>query len=503
MTVNHVGSFDIPYAYRIAAVQGDTLTLYDYEVIDQTIIIKRGSVLPEGYIQPQNSIFTYPVSPDWGSLYLTPLFFQFKNDRLYSAFKTDSRVIVLFTDDSGTEVHTLNSIGIRVQGDFELLTPTFYIQNNSVGYLSDNGYSPNWLNRIYKMDFNDDSLTLFYEDTNLENLDTYCYLSLADEYILMFTPLTHGADLLVRDGVIVQSITGGWGYSPAGYRNTSKLCDDYYHTIEMQTVPGWENSLLAWVENDNLQRALVDYGEYPYIPVHYVHVIATTDTTFSCILRNNFGDSFQNMMIRQQTICLDSVFPDLSVYNRALAYIKMDEQYMLGIAGTNDNDTVCILVDRLNHSIRPITFDIDDASDEFWRSADYVHSSRLLFAIGHFDSTQPSDHLLHIFTLSNASFNSDDFIQSVEIQIKAFPNPTHNKCIVLIDSSLETDARAFIYNIKGQKINELHIGLLRKGGNTFQWDGLDSLNKTVTTGIYVLKLETAVGSATTKIVIIK
>lgn len=492
MAITHVGGFYIPYSHRVAGMQGDTLALYDYSVSNQTITIKRGGILPDGTIQPQADIYTYVVNPALGYLTQNPLFFQFKNGKLYSAFKTDTRIIVLFSDDTQTDVHIFDSSGLNVDGNILANYSTFYIVNENLGYLSHMRMSPPWENKIFKMDFSTDILILFYESLYA---DMHCFQSFDDDYILMYLMNSQGADLLVQNDTIIQTIVGGWGYFPRGYRNTHRLCGNYFHTVELQSAEGWEYSLLAWVQNDTLQRVLLDYGEYPYTPVHFTNVVTQSDSTFSCILRSMSGNSFQNMKINNHTISTDSAFPDLSLYNNPLGLCRMDEEYTVGIAGSNGSPRNFILVDHTDQSIRTYMYSIDDNTEDYWMFAGYNHSDRYLYVT--------RNQRVNIFALALSSNNAVDTVPVIILQTMAYPNPFNESCNVKITISRNTNARIVLYNTRGQKVRELHTGHVTKGESSFIWDGKDKNQNTVSSGIYIIKVETEGALTSQKIVLLK
>ena len=78
------------------------------------------------------------------------------------------------------------------------------------------------------------------------------------------------------------------------------------------------------------------------------------------------------------------------------------------------------------------------------------------------------------------------------IKLSNFPNPFTNSTTISFSTTKPTrDTKITIYNIKGQKIKTLINNQIMKGGNhDIMWDGTNSRNKCVGSGIYFIKLRT-------------
>ncbi|MDZ4182439.1 MAG: T9SS type A sorting domain-containing protein, partial [Candidatus Cloacimonadaceae bacterium] len=489
MVISHRGGYDLPFSYKVPSMQGDTLHLYNYDISDRIINIRRGKVLAEGTIEPQSVLFSYYVDPDWGILTPAPLVFSFKNGKLYTAFKTDSKIIVLFTDDYETDVHVFDRVGIYIGANQLPNLISFYIVNESLGYFSHYERLQNWewVSRIYKMDFTTDTLVVFYE---MLEPDLYLFLPFGNEYILMYLidSLTE-PDLLVQNDTIIQTYAGGWGQYASGYLSTNRLCGGYFNTKEIQSAEGWVYSILAWVEDNELHRILHDYEYYPYNPVSYRQVVSHSDSTFSCI-RHGWGvDSFQNLKIRNHSILTDASFPDLSMYNNPLALFRMDEQYMLAVSRADASFHNLTLVDFTDFSIRNFQFEVDGTGYGFQKS------DRVLYMI--------RQNRVHIFPLSLGSSVDDNVIPNPILEISAFPNPFAEKCNLTIKSTRNSYARVEIFNVKGQKVRELYTGQINSGDNSFFWDSKDHNLNPVSSGLYFVRVANDNILHTRKILLLK
>lgn len=478
----HVGSFSIPYSHKISVMEGDILALYDYETTEQTITLKRGAVLSDGTIEPQVDLIIYVVNPNWGTLTQMPLVFEYKNGKLYSAFKTINRVIVFFSNAGHTDVHVLDTSGMNIYGDYHSNNKSFYLVNEDLGYVSQSQLNP-FLGRVYKMNFTTDTLELFYE------IDWYAdfgFLSFDDEYILMYKADTDTPDLLVQNDTIIQIIEGGWGDAPAGYYNTTRLCGDYYNTIELSILDLWETSLIAWVEDNELQRMLLGYGEYPYEPLSFRSVVSRNESSFSCITRGLTVNTFRNYSLTNGQLTPIYCFPDLSPYSNPRSLIAMGNDYWVAVSAPDDNVCSFTLVDFTDASIRNFQFDFPSTGFEVLASEEFL-----------FLKSQNSVRILH---LTQDSSVEDDVSPIHTLDIHAYPNPFVNQCSFLIRSPDDYLSKIDIYNIKGQKISELYTGYLENGEYSFTWDGRDSHQNPVSRGVYVIKAEAREAHVVKKIV---
>lgn len=75
-----------------------------------------------------------------------------------------------------------------------------------------------------------------------------------------------------------------------------------------------------------------------------------------------------------------------------------------------------------------------------------------------------------------------------------FPNPFNPSTTIAFDipllSTNETTVNISVYNILGQKINELLAGTLQAGRYSLKWDGRDQSGKNVPAGLYIYEINT-------------
>jgi len=88
------------------------------------------------------------------------------------------------------------------------------------------------------------------------------------------------------------------------------------------------------------------------------------------------------------------------------------------------------------------------------------------------------------------SSTSQEDVLNISFNLYNFPNPFNpSTTIYFVTTNLHEFPRIDIYNLKGQKIRKLEIMNLKLGINEIIWDGTDSNNKFVSSGIYFYKMK--------------
>lgn len=85
--------------------------------------------------------------------------------------------------------------------------------------------------------------------------------------------------------------------------------------------------------------------------------------------------------------------------------------------------------------------------------------------------------------LYNVCANDDAIVVTT---CKAYPNPFVNAVTIQVSGDLKSDVVGTIYNVKGQRIRDLH-SLKSSDQVIYQWDGLDSRGRACSAGIYFFK----------------
>ncbi len=90
----------------------------------------------------------------------------------------------------------------------------------------------------------------------------------------------------------------------------------------------------------------------------------------------------------------------------------------------------------------------------------------------------------------NTIASHEDVNPSDKFSIRNFPNPFNPETTISFTIPEDDNVKITIYNLKGQKVKTLLNEDLKKGTHSVKWDGTDSQNKNVCSGVYLYKLKT-------------
>jgi hypothetical protein len=97
----------------------------------------------------------------------------------------------------------------------------------------------------------------------------------------------------------------------------------------------------------------------------------------------------------------------------------------------------------------------------------------------------------------------DNEIVSTEFLLSNSPNPFNPSTTISFSIPEESEIELIIYNIKGQKVKTLANSKFNKGNHSIIWSGKDENDKTVSSGLYFVRLKTLSSNNFKKIMLIK
>ncbi len=83
----------------------------------------------------------------------------------------------------------------------------------------------------------------------------------------------------------------------------------------------------------------------------------------------------------------------------------------------------------------------------------------------------------------------EDLITVPAFSMSNYPNPFNPSTTIIFSIPETRQIRVSVYNLKGQKVNDLINTEITRGTHCVIWDGKDTFNRDVGTGIYFFKLE--------------
>ena len=104
----------------------------------------------------------------------------------------------------------------------------------------------------------------------------------------------------------------------------------------------------------------------------------------------------------------------------------------------------------------------------------------------------------------NSEEGSDNYVENiVDVSQEIYPNPFNPTTTISFSIPEESNVEVSVYNIRGQKVKTLVNNKVAKGWHKVQWNGLNSSNEHVSSGIYFSIIKTEYGSNTQKLVLLK
>lgn len=495
MRINRNGiSQAVPYSYDVIGMVGDSLALFDFVVTNTSVTLKRGFVTPNAIVTPLQTIYSFEAPLDWEPINGFPLYREFKNGKLYSAFLAGGHSLVLITDAESTSQHVFTHYGVNLNNQ-----PGYLIVNDQYGWCGHFNYPGGGPAKIYRVDLTTDTLQLFHEQTTTD-YGGYSIYELAGGYFLMkgdsFGDLP---DLLVHDSQIVNTYPDGWWpylqFLPYYLMSsTGPVTDQLSYIVISDGLDrgmGW--NMLAWVEDSDLLTAGIpnpnpnpySYGYiYDYLPYSSFSFSSVYGIGTSYPPDQRELNTFKNWQFTGGILEDMGGFPDLSAYPGARSLFRLDNRYAVATSRVDDGPHSFCLIDYDALTVRAYSFQVG----YYWGTS---HSDDHFYLIGY-------DGRVHCFALEMGSPNQDDSIPPPTLNLSAYPNPFRGNCSIEINSPKAGPARLSVYNLRGQLIKTLLQADLHPGQHSLEWDASDCA-----AGLYFIRLETGSQSLTSKVLQLK
>ncbi len=103
----------------------------------------------------------------------------------------------------------------------------------------------------------------------------------------------------------------------------------------------------------------------------------------------------------------------------------------------------------------------------------------------------------------STSNDPDTLIPAFESKLTLYPNPFNPETTLSFSLAQDSPIELSVYNAKGQRVRTLCRETLRAGNHTIQWDGKNDRNEGVSSGVYLIKLNTGKKEFLTKALLLK
>ena len=104
---------------------------------------------------------------------------------------------------------------------------------------------------------------------------------------------------------------------------------------------------------------------------------------------------------------------------------------------------------------------------------------------------------------NSGSAIEDNLSPALTIALSSYPNPFSSQTTIQYKNSRNANLELSIYNLKGQKVRTLVSDYLGKGEHSLSWDGRDSHNSRLGSGIYFLVMQSEGASTVHKMLLLK
>lgn len=91
------------------------------------------------------------------------------------------------------------------------------------------------------------------------------------------------------------------------------------------------------------------------------------------------------------------------------------------------------------------------------------------------------------------------------IRVAVFPQPVRGPARIEIQlagvaGDAPVEVRALLFDLQGRRVRVVHQGMLARGRTSLAWDGAAEGGRGLAAGLYLLRVESALGSAITRVV---
>ncbi|MDZ4183054.1 MAG: FlgD immunoglobulin-like domain containing protein [Candidatus Cloacimonadaceae bacterium] len=121
--------------------------------------------------------------------------------------------------------------------------------------------------------------------------------------------------------------------------------------------------------------------------------------------------------------------------------------------------------------------------------------------VGNSGELAPSKRWIYEFV--NSSATQDQTAPSLLRSLSVSPNPFVSQASIAFSLEKGGNVCIEVFNLRGQKVRGIQTGYLASGIHQLQWDGNDEQGRSLSSGIYLLRLSSAHESKTIKAVIAK
>jgi len=453
----------------VSVHQDGGIRLYRYSWEDGSLVLAGESVLPD------EAYSCSLLASDDGYLLATSCdLFRLNSDFEVEATLLTSRAFWLQEVKDGRYLLLKTSADVSELENHYLI---FDLVTRSFIYDTDHYHSFN--NQRYGSDhwtFKSDGAcleTVYLGDDGIESIQQ---LTLPSDYInadiyddLICYSAYNGSEVIFHLGRIDDNEVEELGeFNPDYYTNTAMFLDPNHLVIE-------EN----YAYNPNLHFYRIE-DDYSFTEVATIPNWSGLYITDSRIAPGVYGNSPVDISDKDNPFAMDAFSP--SVFYDGCTYIP-----------SYNGDGCFALADQGNYTY---------ITDEDFQVLSRYTDGRMLFIGGNQVALSDGTTLL-LGTLSEVPVVDDPLPPPAAPALRAWPTPFNPSTSVSFNLSQPGRAQLAVYNVRGQRVRTLVDEPLPAGEHTAVWNARDDAGRTVASGVYLLRLQTAGQAQTSKVLLLK
>ncbi len=466
--LDYTGTISNPYQYCFA--KGDSLILYNAIPDNGSLALWRFSIGPNGQTSANTNFLNIP---DFAGLEL--IYSKFGNKILlynYNQLEGDIAVLendslILHVKQNTSQVYLWNDY--LVYADTSLTLQNIYSQEITILPIS-----------IYNGEF--------YYHSN--------FVALGNEYLICDTPIGSGTNFtrsVVNNQLGIHSYMCQNNhidnclyvlYIPDNSFVTSLNQDYFIQAYNM--IVRFKVYLHWYVENNTLFSTVFAVSGIEGASINIGNFFGFADNYIGYIQYWNFEeDVVFYFQLNNHTFVPQQVnFSGEGVYwveqnrNKRMIYQNNDTSNRLLLSDINLNMLDTLEIDNSLH------FDRKIASNNYL----YCFSSNNL-VIANYDSTLTASDPINKPVPKTWIFNA--------------PNPFQQETTLKYSLGTNEDVILSVFNVKGQRIKQMHLTSQNKESNSLVWNGEDTYGKSLPNGVYLIKIQSKNQSVQKKVMLLK
>lgn len=391
--------------------------------------------------------------------------------------------------------------------------------SNAIGLLSHRNSNLNLSNRAFNTFSNTEANIRFYDD---DKYRASIQLVAGHNDFYHRTNSASIADFLfdmnyIFDGTNIINASKNWFEGSCVIINPEE-CNSYVYVETYDPCPNI--GLSEPIEGDRFMQAMDAEANAQYVTAVTIYkqvideqLTAEASYTSSCMDGIYRIALTQNSSISELSDYIDAKISQYATSDSAFTQLLTDYQVKAKVVASDFQGAIDILqwrlsnatdaVDSLNAVLdMEIVFQLNELQSSkkpiTTQYSQYKYPEFRSFSVKH---EEHWNMLRDLLEKDNAE--TDVPIPAVPLISSNYPNPFNPSTTIAFSIPGAGDVKLCVYNIKGQKVKELLNGNMAKGHHKIVWNGRDGNNRSVSSGIYFLKLESGGNTSVRKAMLMK